>query len=818
MKQSAAYICRLTEGGDLYLGGEIPEYERPELYPHYLHRDSVLRVVALPGVKIPANAFAGYPNLRVAELSEAVAIAPRAFLGCQMLTAVQLSPRTVKLGKSAFADCPRLFCIDYVGPRAGLTALLDEVALPTECRVLRTLPDAAEAVAGGKIGTADWSLDANGVLTVSGGAVPGLEAHEHTPWHAHLARIRHLVIGEGVTRVGERVFSAMPALTSLSVVGNTEIADFALASCNGLTEIDFFAAVTQLGTCSLAGVGARELMLPPSLRVIPEGLLQSAYALKTLVLPILPTRAEGSFLEYCEALSTVKVLSPDTDRRGIAKGLFIPKRAKVVCADPAETRPEGVDDLFRDVERAIHTAAASYTAAREATCAARALIPRLTPRIDEAEADYVALERARFAPDGTVDTTLEAIPYKKRKKILKEREADRKEALKTAESKADRSAAKLNRDFDAFFAAMKAAADACKREEKDLETVNARIAAAEERIDGFYPLDEIYRARAAALREGLDAFGEAMPTDIVPNAVMAVSEYKMLIGYRRYDDLRASCERAVLLLDEYRTEPAAEASAERRVPPCILVAGGDPVDDRSATACIAALRRAGAIVERASDGENIKSDRSYDALVLCDGGEEAAYGGFAHGLKINDRRARRDSKLFSAFFLYGKPIMGIGRGAQQINLYLAGTMRWGLTETERETHAAKDGKPRAHSITVTPDNALSVAYGLGDIPLRVLSDHGAAIRTLGRELVPIAKAHDGVIEAFVHRRVPLIGVQFALDRMVSGRPDGFVYPAPAVDDGMPLFSAFVDLAFRVREKPPVEGSEDRYSKPSGIGR
>ena len=353
MKRSAAYICRLTEGGDLYLGGELPEYERPELYPHYLHRDSVLRVVALPGVKIPAYAFAGYPNLRVAELSEAASVAPHAFLGCQALTAVQLSPRTIKIGKSAFADCPRLFCIDYVGPRSALTALIDGVALPTDRLMLRALPEAAALVDEGKIGTADWSLDENGVLTVSGGAVPNLAAHTRTPWHKHLDKIRHLVIGEGVTRVGERVFSTMPALTSLSVVGNTELADFSFASCNGLTHIDFFSAVTQLGMCSFAGTGVRELMLPPSLRVIPEGLLQSAYALKTLILPLLPARADGNFLEYCEALSTVKVLSPDVDRRGIATGLFIPKRAKVVCADPAISRPEG--DPFRN--RKLHRGA-----------------------------------------------------------------------------------------------------------------------------------------------------------------------------------------------------------------------------------------------------------------------------------------------------------------------------------------------------------------------------------------------------------------------------------------------------------------------------
>ena len=357
------------------------------------------------------------------------------------------------------------------------------------------------------------------------------------------------------------------------------------------------------------------------------------------------------------------------------------------------------------------------------------------------------------------------------------------------------------------------AADACKQEAADLEAAKKQIADAEATVDGLFPLDGMHRARAAALHEGIAGFTAALPPDIMPNALLAVSEYKMLVEFHRFADLRDSLSRAVLLLDECRTPDADPKKGEPRVPPCILVAGGDPETDRSTAACIDALRRAGAIVDFVKPDARTWDDVSYDALLLCDGeAQQTAYGGFFHGLRLDDVRARRDSTLFSAFFLYGKPIMGIGRGAQQINLYLAGTMRWNLNHDERDVHAAReDGKPRVHSITVAPDNALSEMYGLGELPLRVLSDHTSAIRTLGRELVPIAKAKDGVIEAFVHRRVPLIGVQFALDRMLSEAPRGFVYPAPAVDDGMTLFSAFVDLACRVREHPPVLGTADRYS-------
>ena len=813
MKESAAYTYRLNERGDLYLGGDIPECEAPALYPHYEHRDSVLRVVALPGTRIPRAAFSGYKNLRVAELSEAVSIAPEAFSDCPMLSAVELSPRAVMIAPNAFLHCPRLFCIDYVGSRHALDTLLSEVLLPKELLIFRTLPDSGRVVDSGVIGEAEWTLDDAGVLTVGGADVPSLAPGAQAPWHAHADRIRHLVIGEGVGRIGERTFGAMSNLTALTVVGDTEISDFAFASCTSLCHIDLFCAVTRLGMCSLAGIGARELMLPPSLRVIPEGLLQSAYALKTLVLPLLPARAEAPFLEHCEALSLIKLLAPEMDRRALGAALMLPRRTKVLCVDPADNRPEGADEVFRTAEHAIQFAVASYGTAEEVCRRAGEYIPRVLPVIDATENDHLLLERTRFAPDTvTVDPTLEKMSYKRRVRIMKEREKDRKEELKRVEGDTERAFKRLFSAFLDFHAALSRAADACKREAKDIATAERRIVEAERRIDGLYPFDGMYRARAAALRETLATLDAALPPDILPNALVAISEHKMLIDYRRFDDLRASCARVRLLLDEWRTDEA-DAPAERRVPPCILVAGGDPTDDRSAAACIAALRRAGAIVERVSDEDNIKSDRQYDALLLCDGDTHlSAYGGFSHGLRMDDERARRESKLFSAFFLYGKPIMGIGRGAQQINLYLAGTMRWNLNTTERETHAARDGKPRTHTITVTPDSALSQTYDLGRMPLRVFSAHTSAIRTLGRELVPIAKSHDGVVEAFVHRRVPLIGVQFALDRMLSDAPAGFVYPAPAVDDGMPLFSAFVELARRVRERPPVAGTEDRYSK------
>ena len=814
MTEKTPYTYRLTEEGDLILGGDLPEYERAEQYPHYVHRDAVQRVVILPGTRVPRRAFYGYPALRVAELSEAVAVDSEAFAECVRLSAVQLSPRTEVVAPDAFLGCPRLFCIDYAGKQSDLSFLLRESLLIPDELVMRTLPELGDTVLySGEIGCGKWELDNAGVLTIVGGDVPDMKKLGRAPWDAHEDEILHVVIGEGVSYVGEHVFFMLSHLTSVTVIGDTDIAKFAFASCSRLTDIKLFCAVTRVGTYAFAGAGVKEMILAPSLRRISEGILQSAFALETLVLPLLPTLSSEPFLEECPALTAVKFFGDAAYYRAMPSAPKLPKHRKVTFCDPSVGAVKELNAAFEKAEQSIGAAAAEYREARKAQDAVVAYFPSLSPMIGETEREYRALERFRFDPEVTPDAALEQLSYKKRAKICKERDKERREELKVLTDRFAKTEKKLLDTFNRFLTDVKRAEAACKSELKAYDAAKESVLALETAIDGMYPLDGLYRYRLSDMREGFASFTSNIPVDIMPNAVMLLGHHRALIEGRRYDDLREVVDRVILMINEHLTPEAAEP-APKRLPPCILVAGADPAEDKATAACVNALRRAGAIVEWVEPDTRDLSDFHYDALLLCDGeAADGVFGGSWHGLRIGERRARRDSSLFSAFFLYGKPIMGIGRGCQQINLYLGGTMRWNLNRDEKATHAAKDGRPALHSINVTPDNALSDMYKLGEIPLKVLSDHTSAIRTLGRELIPIAKSHDGVIEAFVHARVPLIGVQFALDRMLDDSPAGFSYPAPSADNGKTLFASFVELAARVREQPPVAGSAKRYSQP-----
>ena len=74
-------------------------------------------------------------------------------------------------------------------------------------------------------------------------------------------------------------------------------------------------------------------------------------------------------------------------------------------------------------------------------------------------------------------------------------------------------------------------------------------------------------------------------------------------------------------------------------------------------------------------------DLSYDGLLLCSGEEVAPsdYGEESHGAELSDQvRDEAELALARAYIAYGKPILGICRGAQVLNVALGGTLWQGI--------------------------------------------------------------------------------------------------------------------------------------------
>jgi putative glutamine amidotransferase len=100
----------------------------------------------------------------------------------------------------------------------------------------------------------------------------------------------------------------------------------------------------------------------------------------------------------------------------------------------------------------------------------------------------------------------------------------------------------------------------------------------------------------------------------------------------------------------------------------------------------------------------------------------------------------------------GKPVFGVCRGLQELNVAFGGKLRRDLgDETRALSHHAADGATldqmfaHEHEVTLAPNGVLR--HSLGAARLRVNSVHYQGIDTVGDGLIIEATADDGVVEA-----------------------------------------------------------------------
>jgi putative glutamine amidotransferase len=105
-------------------------------------------------------------------------------------------------------------------------------------------------------------------------------------------------------------------------------------------------------------------------------------------------------------------------------------------------------------------------------------------------------------------------------------------------------------------------------------------------------------------------------------------------------------------------------------------------------------------------------------------------------------RDRFEVELVRRFVDAGKPVLGICRGAQLINVALGGSLHQDIPD-----HRSEGYDTHAHDVRLEPGSGLARLYGeLG--PRRVVSIHHQAINRLGRDLVVEARSvEDNIVEA-----------------------------------------------------------------------
>ena len=94
-----------------------------------------------------------------------------------------------------------------------------------------------------------WALNDSGTLTISGtGAMKNYSESSSVPWYSLRSSIKTVVIGSGVTSIGNIAFSGCSSLTGITIPDSvTSIGIYAFSGCSSLTSITIPDSVTSIG-------------------------------------------------------------------------------------------------------------------------------------------------------------------------------------------------------------------------------------------------------------------------------------------------------------------------------------------------------------------------------------------------------------------------------------------------------------------------------------------------------------------------------------------------------------------------------------------
>ncbi len=157
-----------------------------------------------------------------------------------------------------------------------------------------------------------------------------------------------------------------------------------------------------------------------------------------------------------------------------------------------------------------------------------------------------------------------------------------------------------------------------------------------------------------------------------------------------------------------------------------------------------------------------------DGLMICGGGDmDSKY--FDEPLHekaelVKENIDEMDLKLIDAFLKRKKPILGICRGHQVLNVYYGGSLIQDIPSAVQSElcHSQKEARNvGTHEVQLTKDSFL----GNKDEQIVCNSFHHQAIKDLGRTLEVLAVSPDGIIEAIQNDDV--MGVQWHPECMIE---------------------------------------------------
>lgn len=189
------------------------------------------------------------------------------------------------------------------------------------------------------------------------------------------------------------------------------------------------------------------------------------------------------------------------------------------------------------------------------------------------------------------------------------------------------------------------------------------------------------------------------------------------------------------------------------------------------------IRHAGGLPQRIDYGQGPEPENIHeraedimqhgDALLLSGGGDvdPKLYGAKEPGKSLNPRRDRFEISMIQIAMRDKKPIMGICRGCQLLNVAIGGSLR-SIRKDPQLCHF--HSRLRSHPVLVDPTSRLA-SFIEGSHLASVRSYHGQAVSRTGPDLKIVAVAPDGIPEAIEYKSIDerwIVGVQWHPELML----------------------------------------------------
>lgn len=301
----------VLENGVLTINSEkiMMEYTSAEETPWYEFRDSIRQIVVKSGVQ---------------------KISPYAFAGCANVTNVIFEGTLTEIAAAAFEGCQDLELVDYGGTQESWNSVvIGEKNEPLytaiiQCRDGNITPSEAEMKSGTCGDNLKWTLNYQGVLTITGYGRMTNYQWGTSPWYGDKVK-RVILKAEGGTgsidSIGDYAFAGCDKLTSINIPNRVRIAYHMLDGCSSLETIVIPDEVTGIESGAFNNcTSLKTVGLPTTMEYINSGAFAGCTSLESITLPTGIRVIESNVFSGCTSLKTVVIPS---DIQEVRKNAFL---------------------------------------------------------------------------------------------------------------------------------------------------------------------------------------------------------------------------------------------------------------------------------------------------------------------------------------------------------------------------------------------------------------------------------------------------------------------------------------------------------------